>query len=74
MDIASRTDDNPDMQKSVEQQVEDYRRASEKLRREIGDDPVKARAFLVSAGILKPLPTDGTDPAGVAEPTTTSGQ
>ncbi len=46
------------MQPSVEQQVENYRRASEELRREIEGNPAKARAFLESAGILKPLPAE----------------
>ena len=42
------------MRESVEQIVDEYRKASELHRRMIGNDPVKARAFLIRAGILKP--------------------
>jgi len=40
--------------KSVEQIVEDYRRASEAFRRKVQQDPAEARAFLIRAGVLKP--------------------
>jgi hypothetical protein len=48
------------MYPSVEQLIEEYRKASESLRREIEGDPVKAREFLISAGIrnLRPVPND----------------
>ncbi len=46
--------DNRAMQPSVEQLVEEYKRASESLRREIGGNPEKIRDFFISAGILKP--------------------
>ena len=39
------------MQPSIEQRIREFREASAALRREIGDDPAKARAFLES---LKP--------------------
>jgi len=46
--------DNPGMNPSVEQIVEDFKRASEALHRELDGHPEKIRAFLSSVSTFQP--------------------
>lgn len=54
MDPAAGVGHNPGMYPTVDQLVEEFERLAEAHAREIGGDPVKARAYLERARLLGP--------------------
>ena len=60
--------DNPGMNPSVEQIVEDFKRASEALHRELDGHPEKIRAFLADKATFQPNLASPPVPAQPVQP------